>query len=254
MAADEAILESVGAGDAPPTLRLYAWEPACLSLGFSQSHADADLVRLAAHGWGWVRRPTGGKAILHTDELTYSLSLPADHPLAAQSIVESYREISRALMHALTVLGAATHSERRPADSPKASGAVCFEVPSHYEITVEGRKLVGSAQVRRKAGLLQHGTLPLTGDLARICDALAYPDDAQREAARATVHQRALTLSEALQRVVTWDEAAQAVVGGFAQVFEVEWVSAAGLTPAEAERAQQLVDEKHRSPVYLSAR
>nr|MCU0476915.1 hypothetical protein [Anaerolineae bacterium] len=116
--------------------------------GFSQSHADADLVRLAAHGWGWVRRPTGGKAILHTDELTYSLSLPADHPLAAQSIVESYREISRALMHALTVLGAATHSERRPADSPKASGAVCFEVPSHYEITVEGRKLVGSAQVR----------------------------------------------------------------------------------------------------------
>ncbi|MCU0474760.1 MAG: octanoyltransferase, partial [Anaerolineae bacterium] len=65
MAADEAILESVGAGDAPPTLRLYGWEPACLSLGFSQSHADADLVRLAAHGWGWVRRPTGGKAILH---------------------------------------------------------------------------------------------------------------------------------------------------------------------------------------------
>lgn len=253
MAADEAILESVGAGDVLPTLRLYAWEPACLSLGFSQKVADADLIRMAARGWHMVRRPTGGKAILHTDELTYSVSLPADHPLTELSIVDSYREISRALMHALNILGAEPHSERRSDDAAKRPGAVCFEVPSHYEITVEGKKLVGSAQVRRKSGLLQHGTLPLTGDLTRICDALSYPDEDSREAARQVVLDRAITLESALGRVVTWEAAAEAVSEGFEAVFGIELVLS-GLTDTEHARAEYLADEKHRSPDYLQAR
>ena len=253
MAADEAILEAVGAGLVPPTLRLYAWSPACLSLGFSQKMADADLVRLTARGWQMVRRPTGGKAILHTDELTYSVALPPDHPLTVLGIVDSYREISRALMHALTLMGAAAHSERRSDTAPQRPGAVCFEVPSHYEITVEGKKLVGSAQVRRKSGLLQHGTLPLTGDLARICDALAYPDEIEREAARQTVLERAITLNDALGHPVTWDEAAEAVSEGFEAVFGIELVLS-GLTEWERERADLLADEKHRSLSYLQAR
>lgn len=253
MAADEAILEAVGAGDSLPTLRLYAWEPACLSLGFSQKVADADLIRMAARGWQMVRRPTGGKAILHTDELTYSIALPPDHPLTTLSIVDSYREISSALMSALNLLGAAPHSERRSDDAPKRPGAVCFEVPSHYEITVDGKKLVGSAQVRRKSGLLQHGTLPLTGDLSRICDALAYPDEDSREAARQIVLDRALTLENALGRSISWDEAAEAVSEGFETIFGIELVLA-GLTDSEMARAEQLADEKHRSPEYLQAR
>src|SRR2546423_5590703 len=83
MAIDEAILESVGAGHAPPTLRFYSWQPACLSLGYAQHIRDADLDRLRANGWGLVRRPTGGRAILHTDELTYSITLPEAHPIMA---------------------------------------------------------------------------------------------------------------------------------------------------------------------------
>ncbi len=253
MAVDEAILEAVGAGDVPPTLRLYAWSPACLSLGFSQKSADADLVRMAVNGWQMVRRPTGGKAILHTDELTYSIALPPDHALTALGIVDSYREISRALTYALDILGAVSNSERRSDDALKRPGAVCFEIPSHYEITVDGKKLVGSAQVRRKSGLLQHGTLPLTGDLSRICDALVYPDEPTREAARQTVLQRAVTLTDALGRQVTWDEAAEVVSEGFEAVFGVELV-VSGLTSAEYERAEILADEKHRSLSYLQAR
>jgi lipoate-protein ligase A len=253
MAADEAILEAVGAGDVPPTLRLYAWSPACLSLGFSQKSADADLIRIAARGWQMVRRPTGGKAILHTDELTYSVALPPDHPLTQLSIIESYREISRALIHALNILGAAAHSERRSDDAPKRPGAVCFEVPSHYEITVDSKKLIGSAQVRRKSGLLQHGTLPLTGDLACICDALTYPDEQTRDDARQTVLERALTLENALGRPVTWYETAEAVSEGFEAIFGVELVLSS-LIDSERERAEQLADEKHCSPDYLQAR
>lgn len=253
MSADEAILESVGAGEQPPTLRLYAWQPACLSLGIGQKASDADGEALARHGWDMVRRPTGGRAILHVDELTYSLSLPADHPLAAADIVTSYRQISTALMEALQTLGAAPHSERRTQPADKHAGPVCFEVPSHYEITIEGRKLVGSAQMRRKSGLLQHGTLPLYGDITRICDALYYEDEATREAARHTVHSRAATLEEALGRRVSWDEAATAVIDGFRKAFDITFTESA-ISPSEVEAAHLLNAEKYGADTHVHAR
>jgi lipoate-protein ligase A len=80
MAVDEAILEAVGRGASLPTLRLYAWEPACLSLGYAQPIGDVDQPRLRARGWDLVRRPTGGRAVLHTDELTYSVIAPPGEP------------------------------------------------------------------------------------------------------------------------------------------------------------------------------
>ncbi|MBC8100334.1 MAG: lipoate--protein ligase family protein [Armatimonadetes bacterium] len=246
MATDDAILDAVAEGDAPPTLRLYGWSPPCLSLGYGQALSDVDFARLAERRWGLVRRPTGGKAILHTDELTYSLALPSDHPIASGDIVASYRRISQALLWALTALGIQPQSSAMQ-NLPKKPGAVCFETPSHYEITVGGRKLIGSAQVRRKTGVLQHGSLPLTGDLARICDALAYPDEAAREVARQQVNTRAVTLSAALGQVITWEQAAQVVADGFAQVFEVDLVSGA-LSNNEQQRADSLIVGRYASP------
>lgn len=225
MAVDHAIMSGVARGETLPTLRLYAWVPPCLSLGYGQRAGDADLERIQALGWDMVRRPTGGRAILHTDELTYSVALPAGDPLAAGDIVESYRRISRALVSAVEQLGALPQADKQAGH--EAMGAVCFEVPSHYEITVGGRKLVGSAQVRRSGGVLQHGSLPLVGDLARICDALAYADEEAREEAKRHVHKRAITLEEALGgQVVSWQAAAQAVAEAFARVFEIEFQEA----------------------------
>lgn len=235
MAVDEAILEHVLNGQSPPTLRLYAWSPPCLSLGYGQKTRDADLERIAAFGWTAVRRPTGGRAILHTNELTYSLTVPAGHALTQDDIVSSYRQISAALVEMLQQLGLMPSAER--ADQlPKNAGAVCFEIPSHYEITVGGRKLVGSAQVRRRGGLLQHGSLPLTGDLARICDALAYPDEASRDAARDQVHARAITLAEALGHEVDWSTAAEVLARAFETVFNVDGQTLDGQVSA-SERA-----------------
>ncbi len=171
MAVDAAILAAVCRRGCAADAALYGWTPPCLSLGYGQRARDADADRLAARGWDIVRRPTGGRAILHADELTYSVALPADHPLARIGVVESYRRISAALLAALEALGAQPHADRAAESDKSATSPVCFETPSHYEITVDGRKLVGSAQVRRREGLLQHGTLPLSGDIARICDA-----------------------------------------------------------------------------------
>ncbi|HEX7976804.1 MAG TPA: hypothetical protein VF498_20525, partial [Anaerolineales bacterium] len=159
MAVDEAILEAVGRGETLPTLRLYAWEPPCLSLGYSQPAADVDRAALATHGWELVRRPTGGRAILHTDELTYSVIGPENGRGLAGSVLESYHTLSDALLEALhrldipalalpTPLGGSR--AQNGAAEPNGKGPVCFEAPSNYEITVNGKKLVGSAQARRK--------------------------------------------------------------------------------------------------------
>ncbi len=256
MARDEAVLAAVSAGDggiAPsPTLRLYGWTPPCLSLGYGQHVREADAERIAARNWGLVRRPTGGRAILHADELTYSLALPIDHPLAAGGVVESYRRISQALLAALERLGAAASAERAETGAGAIS-PVCFDRPSHYEITVGGRKLVGSAQVRRRQGMLQHGTLPLSGDIGRIAEALVYPDEAARQAAKDQVHAHALTLAEALGYEITWDEAAKAVASGFAGVFGVDLVEG-DLSAAEVEQAARIETEVYGNDAWTFRR
>lgn len=241
MAVDEAIVSAVSAGQSAPTLRLYAWSPPCLSLGYGQKSSDVDFPRVVALGWHVVRRPTGGRAILHTDELTYSLALPANHPLTSGDIVESYRRISDALLAGLNTLGLSTQAERKT-HRREINSPVCFDAPSHYEITVNGRKLVGSAQVRRKGGLLQHGSLPLTGDLVRICDALAYVDDPTRQQAKTHVHAHALTLSEALGDELNWQTVANAIVDGFRQAMGIQFVDGV-LNSAEREMAAHLAAE-----------
>lgn len=253
MAIDEAILHGVSSGKQPPTLRLYGWSPFCLSLGYGQATSDADSERLHAHGWGIVRRPTGGKAILHGDELTYSVALPIDHELAQGDVVSSYRRISTALMHALEQLGIAPQSEQQ-AKGNKGLGAVCFEVPSHYEITVYGRKLIGSAQVRRKAGILQHGTLPLWGDIARICDALAYPNEADRATAKTHVRERAITLSEVLgDNTPNIEVVAEAMVAGFAQAFDLTFTHQ-DISPDEEAHALQLMRDTYANNAWTYKR
>jgi lipoate-protein ligase A len=255
MATDEAILRAVGAGKAPPTLRLYGWSPACLSLGYGQPATDADLSAIAAQGWHIVRRPTGGRAILHIDELTYAVCLPADHPLAHGSIVESYRRLSDGLLAMLRRLSpqatigadrkAAPNGGSRPAPNP-----VCFEVPSDYEITADGKKLIGSAQARAHGGLLQHGAIPLHGDIARICTALAYPDSAARARAAEKVRRRAVPLSEALGRPITWAEAAEALHAAFAETFGITFAAGA-LTQLESAMVAELVVEKYGDPGWV---
>ncbi len=252
MAVDSAFLQVVGSGESPPILRLYDWEPLCLSLGYGQRLGDANLKRIERNGWGIVRRPTGGKAILHGRELTYSVTLPKDHELAQGDVVESYRRISEALIMALQVLGLSPQSERQ-AKGNRGLGPVCFEVPSHYEITAGGKKLIGSAQVRRRQGILQHGSLPLYGDIAQICDALDYESASEREEAKAQVRARATTLEAVLGQRIAWDGVADALVAGFERAFEINFAYDE-MTPAERHLAEGLMHETYAHPDWLRKR
>lgn len=245
MAEDEAILEAVGRSASIPTLRLYAWEPACLSLGYAQPSSDVDGSRLQARGWEAVRRPTGGRAVLHTDELTYSVIAPLNEPRVAGTVLESYHRLAQALVQALDLLKARVEiNENSAAPHGTNSNPVCFEVPSTYEITVEGKKLVGSAQARRKEGVLQHGSLPLTGDLTRILQVLTFPDEGSRLRAAERLLDRATTLETALGRKVSWDQAAQATITAFASVLALT-LQPGDLTAGEKRRAEELVRVKY---------
>lgn len=251
MAVDEAILEAVTTGDSPPTLRLYAWAPPCLSLGRAQPASDVDLTLLERLGWALVRRPTGGRAILHTDELTYAVIAHARNPVMLGGVLESYHRIASALLNALERLALPARADQKyeiPAGM-RRDGPICFEVPSNYEITVDGKKLIGSAQARRKDGVLQHGTLPLTGDLARITQVLSYPDTESRLQAGPRVLQHATTVESVLGRKVSWLEAAQAMQDAFQETLAVR-LEKMELNTVEEERAQTLYAEKYNHPLW----
>ena len=245
MAVDEAVMEAAGRGEVRPTLRLFAWETPCLSIGYAQPISDIDEARLRAKGWGIVRRPTGGRAILHTDELTYSAAGPLGEPRLKGDIPTSYRRISEAILKALEQLKLRVEAHPK-VEPPKGSqsDSVCFEAPSTYEITVGGKKLVGSAQARRKGALLQHGTLPLYGDLTRITQVLAYPHEEGRASAAEKLLARAATVESALGRKVGWEEAAGHFEIAFSETLNLE-LKSGELTPGEAARAEGLTAEKY---------
>jgi len=252
MAVDEAILDAVRADQVPATLRLYSWEPACFSLGYAQPFTDVDRKALSTYGWDLVRRPTGGRAILHTDELTYAVIGPPEDPRLAGSVLESYRCLSEALLSALHLLAipAETHEkniETTLKSSSVKTNPVCFEVPSNYEITVYGKKLVGSAQARRRDGVLQHGSLPLYGDLTRILKAVIFQDEPTRQEAALRLLDRATTAETVLGKPLSWEAAAKAFTQSFEEILNLHLVPGE-LTENEKLRAENLVIDKYANP------
>ena len=250
MAIDEALLQSTVMNGSGLVLRLYSWAPGCLSLGFAQPFSDVDESGLKLKGWDYVRRPTGGRAILHIDELTYSICAPLDSPVVQGNLLESYRRLSGGLLEALKILGVDASAQKEYGNSQLSpANPVCFEVPSNYEITAKGKKLIGSAQSRKMGGVLQHGTLPLHGDITRINDALNFPDEISKNEAKARINTHAITLEGALGIRVAWDEAAQAFTHGFEKALGVNFYESS-LSDDESKLAESLLIEKYATRAW----
>jgi len=245
MAIDEAILWAAAEGKSPPTLRFYGWEPPCLSIGYSQPmEGQVDVDRCREVGVDFVRRPTGGRAILHADELTYSVVAPQAEPRVAGGVIESYRRLSAGLVAGLRELGLAVAQVETTND--KGESAACFDAPSSYEITVDGKKLVGSAQVRKKGVVLQHGALPLEGDIARIFDFLKMPSEERREELKQELRARATSLELALGHSVPFEEVARHLAAGFAQALNLR------LVPGQPSEHELALAEKLRREKYAT--
>lgn len=248
MAFDEACLLSAAEGKSLPTLRLYSWDPPALSLGYAQKSDEVDTQELYGRGWDLVRRPTGGRAILHTDELTYSVTAPQDDPVMAGSLLESYQRISMALLSALKLLGIEARGDSVYNEEQDLSkkDPVCFEVPSNFEITVSGKKLIGSAQARKHNGVLQHGSLPLTGDLSRINQVLHYPTQEKRQEGIDRLLSHAGTIESLTGKVISFEMAAQAFIKAFSMELDLDLVVSKP-TSEELLQTNDLMKKKYQS-------
>ncbi len=172
MSLDEAISESVRRKSSPPTLRLYEWDRPSLSLGYFQKISEIDLEYCREKDYPIVRRQTGGRAILHDSELTYSLASSKDHPLFNGSLLENYRLISNTLIHALKLSEIDAEASFIKKRSNGHRNPACFNTVSFGEITVKGKKVIGSAQKRYTDGFLQHGSIVLDCNADELCSVL----------------------------------------------------------------------------------
>ena len=244
MAVDEAILACCGAGLAPPTLRFYRWEPPAVSLGYFQNaEKELDLEECRRRGVGWVRRLTGGRAVLHDKEVTYSVVIPEE--LVPGGVLETYRLLCGGLERGLRLLGLEARPLRpRPepfgaaGTGPRTRSAACFDVPSWYELTVSGKKVVGSAQVRRAGAVLQHGSVVLVLEPERTASLLRLEPEARRRVAEG-LGCAAAGVSGLLGREVGYAEVRDAVAQGFREALGIA-LEAGGLSPEEEEMATSL--------------
>jgi len=251
MAIDEAIMRAHGRGDVPPTLRFYGWEPAAVSIGYFQSMTgEIDLDAVRAGGFGYVRRPTGGRMILHQHELTYSVTIREE--LLPGGVIETYREISRGLLEGFRLLGANPELSGGEDDprrhDPGGNHTACFDASSAYELTVGGRKIAGSAQTRRDGVIMQHGSIMLDMDTPLLFRLMRVPEET-RPKLTARLQSKATTLLEATGRLIPYDEASSAFTQGFAAGLGLA-LTPGTLTPAEEADAAQLVTEKYGSDAW----
>ena len=197
-----------------PHFRVYGWQPPAVSFGYAQRvRREVDAQKVRARGIDIVRRATGGRAVLHWNELTYSVVCAADDPAMGGSISEAYRKISAGLLAGVRALGVdATFESRRhtqPSPRGKTLTAPCFTSTAQYEVAFEGRKLIGSAQQRIGTTLLQHGSLLLGAEHKRIADLLPDDKPGLQKRFRRELDHHTISLSEALADTVDFDAAAR---------------------------------------------
>ncbi len=211
-----------------PTVRVYGWQPWAVSYGWNQSPDEIDTIAAQPNDVDLVRRPTGGRAILHADELTYSVVMR----VRQKSISTVYEEISRALLAALALLGADAAIEKTQPNFPALyrshSAAACFSSAGRYEIKCRGKKLIGSAQRRYgtedgEEVVLQHGSLLLGPGHKKIADFLSFSTESNRNALRLELEEKTTDLSTELHRTVAFDEAADAVRRGFELAWDIQF-------------------------------
>ncbi len=227
MQVDEEMAQRVRDGISPPILRVYGWDPPTVSIGFNQDESDFDLDALRRAGLGFVRRPTGGRAILHADELTYSVAVP----LGERRPRELYRSINEGLLEGLRLLGIEAVMSNEESDFRQLyadpSSIPCFASSAKSEIQVRGRKFVGSAQRRYGPAILQHGSILLGPEHRRIAEYLSP----EARSFRAVIDESLLTgtidAREILGRTVTFEEASSCVRRGFERRWGIVFEEAA---------------------------
>jgi len=223
---DEALARALVNGTGNSTIRVYGWQPFAISLGWNQSIDEIDLKKTSIAGIDVVRRPTGGRAILHANELTYSVIMR----VRGRNILDVYADISRALITGLRELGVPVAIEKSQPHFPSlyrsTSAVACFSSAGRYEIKCNGKKLVGSAQRRYAIAngeevVLQHGSILIGAEHKQIVNYLNFPSEEQRIALRRELDEKTTELSTVLNKTVIFNETADAILQGFQKAWSI---------------------------------
>lgn len=232
MATDRAILQACEESS-QPTLRLYGWKSPTLTVGYSQNAGrDVDQARCRDLGIPLVRRPTGGRAILHHMELTYSVVAPVHHPRFPPNLRGTYCVIAEALLFCLKNMG--LNSVAISKGVPPGLGSrspSCFSSLNHSEISVDGRKLIGSAQHRTQRAFLQHGSVVIDCDRRLLNSLLLFKSPEARRKDLQQLQEGMITLNE-LRSGIGFDDVRRAFLDGFRRYF-TEGMEAGNLTALE---------------------
>ncbi|MET1119953.1 biotin/lipoate A/B protein ligase family protein [Priestia megaterium] len=228
MALDEALLEWHSKGEIPPTIRFYGWNPPTLSIGyFQKAEKEINFDKVKELGLGFVRRPTGGRGVLHDEELTYSVIVSEEYPNMPKTVTEAYRVISEGLLEGFRSLGLEAYfaiprseEEKNSLKNPRSS--VCFDAPSWYELVVEGRKIAGSAQTRQKGVILQHGSILLEIDEDKLFSVFNYPNDRVKGRMQRAFRSKAVAINAIAGRKISIEEAKEAFYKGFASALDID--------------------------------
>ncbi len=253
MGIDRALLQLHARGEAPPTLRFYQWEPPAISLGYFQQRHHFDFKRIRDLGLEVVRRPTGGRAVLHQGDLTYSVIAGAREGLPA-FLAAAYARLGAGLLAGLRLLGIQAELAREPAVSAQQPD-ICFMLSRGGDIVWQGKKFVGSAQTWLASSLLQHGSIVLEPQLETWLDLLGT-DLNSRKALATRLRARTTSLNEMLGRRVAAREVKLAIQEGMAQALGIAF-AAGELSPAEWALAHEFagdpLQKKTLSPQPISA-
>ena len=257
MAVDEALMEGIIAGGQEPIFRVFGWDPPALSLGYSQQAGrEVDLEKCRRAGVDIVRRLTGGRAVLHWGELTYSVICPEDDPELGGRIADTYHRIGQCLVNGLRLFGVEAGLERssikKVGPREGAPTAPCFSSTARWEVTCRGRKLIGSAQRRVRGAILQHGSLLIGAQHKKLLDLLPPMVASMREAMARQLEEGSIHLKACTSRRIDFNELADCLAQGFSRCLQVEMQSAA-LGLQEQQRVRELILAKYGDPAWNGA-
>ncbi|NLP12823.1 lipoate--protein ligase family protein [bacterium] len=245
MAVDLALAQQAAQRPFAATLRVYRWQPAAVSLGYHQSLNEIDVDACRRDGVDVVYRPTGGRAVLHSNELTYSVTLSPASRLFTLEIMGVYEQISLAILAGLAQLqipAVFDRSERTAKDFARGElSSLCYASAVQHEIGVQGRKLVGSAQRRFADAILQHGSILIGPEHCDLAYYLARGDQARRQTIHRYLAGHTVCLNDLAALPVRYKDLAAALQSGFQQALNIEWI----MEPLSPE--EQAAAERNRS-------
>lgn len=233
MALDEILVERIKNGDSDPSLRFYGWKPAAVSIGYFQAiESEVDCAKCEELGIDTVRRQTGGGAVFHDQEITYSIHIPLSLDIVPQNILESYMKVSEGIINGLAEIG------------------LKAEFVPLNDIIVDGQKISGNAQTRKQGILIQHGTIIKSVDVDKMFDVLKVPDEKMKGKLISDVKQRVTSVDLHSNSELSFQDVVDALILGFKQAFpQIEFYEDS-LSDEEIAEAEKLAAEKYETKAW----